>query len=162
VNVVCTHCGLPFSTVRPAPARSGPPAPERANFCCSGCALAFRLAAPAPAGSAPAPLLLGALGAAFFFANQVLALLLARLGVAPALLAAASLAAGGLAWGAWVWLQRLGGAARASDRVVAVVVAGVWVWSVAEARPGLALLGNGLFLAWSLRGLARKKPVPKK
>ena len=162
MNVVCEHCGLPFSVPRAAPGK--------AVYCCSGCALAARISVDgqgAPLNTA----LVSALGAGFVFFNQslfwMLAVLLSRrAGAEDALhsgrIALASLILGVIVWLALMLIQWKAGAMRATDRGVLGAGGFVLGWAFFCARPEFALLANLLLAVWTLRGLARKKVSGKK
>lgn len=154
MKVVCQHCALPFSVSRVVPGRP--------VYCCSGCALAARVPVDAQGQFPVNAALVTALGVGFVFFNQalfgLLAVLLARSedgAVNAQRFVWASLGVGGLVWAALLFFQIREGARRPVDGVVAGLGAALVGWGVANALPGPALLGNALFAAWALRGLAR-------
>lgn len=162
MKVICEHCGLPFSVARLAPGR--------AVYCCSGCALAARVPVDSNGQFPVNAALVTALGVGFVFFNQVLfwllAILLARqAGVDAALnsgrFAFASLAVGVAVWLALAIFQLRAGARRMLDWLVLALTLGGIGAAFADGNPAAAALANGVFAAWALRGLARKK-VPQK
>ncbi len=163
MKVVCEHCGLPFSVLRTPPGK--------AVYCCSGCALAARVPVDAQGQFPVNAALVSALGAGFVFFNQtlfwMLAILLARRAEAASALnggrfVLASLATGALVWLALFFFQTRAGAGRLIDRVIAGASCAALGWALANGRADIALLGNAVFAAWALRGLARKKISAKK
>lgn len=171
MKVVCEHCGLPFTVARTTPGR--------AVYCCSGCALAARVPVDASGQFPVNAALVTALSVGFAAFNQVLfwllgVLLARRAGAfsdtaseAPgadlasaenaARFAWASLGVGAVVWISLAVLQWRVGARRAADLcVLALGLAGV-VAGLALRQPTWAALGNALVIAWSLRGLRRKR-----
>lgn len=163
MNVVCEHCGLPFSIARPAPGR--------AVYCCSGCALAARVPVGANGEFPVNAALVTALGLGFVFFNQVLfwllAVLLARQANGVDALNAGRFAIASLSLALAVWavlalFQLRSGARRAVDWLLIGATLTGAIWALATAKPELAVLANAVFGAWAARGLTRKKVSAKK
>lgn len=154
-GVICEHCGLPFRVTR---VRPGQPV-----YCCSGCALAARVPVDAQGQFPVNGALVTALGVGFVAFNQLLfwllAVLLAREGQIQTAgkLTLASLAAGVAVWGAVVGLQFVVGARRVLDSVVMVAGAAAVTLGIVAGEPCVALAGNLGLIAWSLRGVRRRK-----
>lgn len=154
-GVVCDHCGLPFRVAR---VRPGQPV-----YCCSGCALAARVPVDAQGQFPVNGALVTALGVGFVAFNQLLFWLLAVLLVregqieTAGKLTLASLGAGVAVWGAVVWLQIAVGARRGLDLLVMAVAASALGLAIYSSEPCVALVGNLGLIAWSLRGVRRRK-----
>ncbi len=153
MKVVCTHCGLPFTsagTTRDLP-----------FFCCSGCALAFRLSSGAGEDAEARPLLATALGAAFLLFNQMLGAVLATL--APSgFFAPLSLALGLAAWALVAVFQFRAGARRLRDHIAATLCLLAWGAAAFAVSPGLAFVVCAGFALWAVRGVVRGKVHRKK
>jgi hypothetical protein len=156
-GVVCDHCGLPFRVTR---VRPGQPV-----YCCSGCALAARVPVDAQGQFPVNGALVTALGVGFVAFNQLLFWLLAVLLVregqieTAGKLTLASLGAGVAVWGAVVWLQIAVGARRGLDLLVMAVAVAALGLAFYSSEPCVALAGNLGLIAWSLRGVRRRKNV---
>ena len=154
-QVSCHYCGLPFKVRRVEPGRS--------YYCCSGCAIASRVPVDTQGNFPITPALIGALTVGFLFFNQLLfwllAVLLAGEGRADT---AENFALASWLVGAAVWLTlavaplRAHGW-RAADAVVAVLALALGGAGAATGSLGCAALANGAILAWSVRGLLKKK-----
>jgi hypothetical protein len=156
MKVVCEHCGLPFSVSRVVPGR--------AVFCCSGCALAARVPVDANGHFPVNAALVSALGAGFGFFNQglfaLLAVLLAREvdgAVNAGRFAWASLLTGVVLAVALAFIQARVGARRWVDWSVLAACAALVALGLATKSPSCALAGNFGLIAWSVRGVGRKR-----
>ena len=167
MKVVCSHCGLPFSLVRPAK--------DRAVFCCSGCALAARLLPASEVGGgmrSSGPLVV-ALSVGFVGFNQILFWLLSALlarraeavvGAEVAVdtvdtlqLAWVSLGLGAAVWLAIVVIQWRLGARRAEDGLVGLLGAALLALAFWSVSPACAFAASATQAAWALRGFNRKQ-----
>ena len=156
MKVVCEHCGLPFSVSRVAPGS--------AVFCCSGCALAARVPVDANGHFPVNAALVSALGAGFGFFNQALFALLA---VLLAREADGAVNAGRFAWASLLTgvvlamvlavFQARVGARRWVDWTVFTACAAMVALGLVTKSPGCALAGNFGLIAWSARGVGRKR-----
>ena len=154
-KVACHYCGLPFKVVRVQPGRD--------YFCCSGCALASRVPVDDD-GKFPAnPTLIAALVIMFMFFNQLLFWSLAVLSGREGRISVAgrfdmaSLVLGAVIWLALAVVQWRLGARRPVDGVVAVLTAGLLANGVLAASAPCAVMADAVLLAWSARGLLKKK-----
>jgi len=154
-SVTCAYCGLPFKVRRVTPGR--------AVYCCTGCAVASRIPVDAKGDFPVNAALVSALATGFVYFNQLLfwglATLLAGEGRtdAAATCARVSWCAGAVTWLVLAVALVRSGPARAADLLLlgaslALVVTGWLMGSLACAAGA-----NGLLLAWSVRGLLKKK-----
>jgi peptidoglycan biosynthesis protein MviN/MurJ (putative lipid II flippase) len=157
ISVTCLHCGLPLRVARVTP--------DKPVYCCSGCALAARVPVDANGQYPVNGTLVTALGVGFVAFNQLLfwllAVLLAREGQSQtaARLLLGSLAAGGLVWLALAWFQVAVGARQIWDIMFLALGACLIALGVIAREPCVALAGNLGLIAWSVRGLRRRKVV---
>ena len=157
-RVTCHHCGLPFRTWRVDPGRP--------VFCCTGCAVANRIPVDAQGNFPVNATLVSALAAGFVYFNQLLFWMLAALLAgegkddSAAKAAMVSLLAGAATWLVLSgWLFR-SGAGRVGDMLVAGLVLAIGIAGWASGSLACSAAANGLLLAWSVRGLFKKKSTP--
>ncbi len=160
-QVHCHHCGQSFRVRRADP--------KREYFCCAGCVLRARVPVDA-AGNYPvtgeliAVLVVGVLyfnqlltwGVGALLARQDKVLLAQRFSMAGVILAL-------LVWLGLVLLQRRARPGQGKDYVITAVSFLFIAASLGSALPagGLLAAANGMFLAWSLRGVFRRKVKDK-
>lgn len=154
-HVTCDYCGLPFKVRRVEPGR--------AYYCCSGCAIASRVPVDGRGDFPITPALVAALGVGFVFFNQLLAWLLAALlaGEGRSELAAkfvlASWITGAAVWLALVVAQARAHGGRVADAGVALLALALGGAGALAGSLACGALGNSLLLAWSVRGVLKKK-----
>ncbi len=157
MRVHCHYCGLPFRVRR---VEEGRP-----SYCCTGCAVLARVPVDA-AGNYPVNAhLVSALAVGFLYFNQLLmwglAVLLAREGNADLALRFRwiGVAAAFAVWLSVLWVQRKEGAARGKDYAFSLLVLALLIAGAAGSahRGWLLATANAAGLAWSFRGLLRKR-----
>lgn len=157
MRVTCHYCGLPFQVRR---VEEGRPA-----YCCTGCAVLARVPVDA-AGNFPVNAhLVSALAVGFLYFNQLLmwglTVLLTREGNADLALRFQWIGAGAAfaVWLSVLWVQRREGAARGKDHVFSLLVLSLLIAGATgpSHRAWLLAAANAAGLAWSFRGLLRKR-----
>ena len=156
-SVSCRYCGLPFRVRRVAPGRD--------YFCCTGCAMVSRLPIDEKGQFPVNAHLVSALVAGFLFFNELLfwlvAVLLVREGRMKLAVRFFWLTAGAAlaVWLALAILQWKEKAVRSVD--LAVMALGLGVFATACHRlppaPVQLAVANAALLAWTFRGLLRKR-----
>ncbi|RRJ97231.1 hypothetical protein Ga0100231_021620 [Opitutaceae bacterium TAV4] len=155
-SLTCSHCGLPMSVRRVEPGRP--------CYCCSGCAFLARLPAAGSDQFPVTPALLAGLGAGFVVFNQLLfwlgAFLLRREAGRELLasnLALTSIVCGGVLAVLLAVTQWKSGASRLADFFVLAGAGALLGFALAHRAPVWAVTASALLLAWSGRGMLRKK-----
>jgi hypothetical protein len=156
-SVTCRYCGLPFRVRRVEPGRD--------YFCCTGCAMLSRLPVDEKGQFPVNTHLVSTLVAGFLFFNELLFWLVAVLLVREGRMALAMRffwLAGGTALAVWLALAILQWKAKAARAVdFAIMALGLAVLSAAFWRlpplPVPMAATNVVLIAWSFRGLLRKR-----
>ena len=159
-RLVCSYCGLPFRSLRPA---DGEPA-----YCCSGCAMAARLNISGEKFPVTPQLVYGLL-LGFGIFNQVLLIVLAlalvnegRVETAEKFAAASAVLAIALfvIALAWQWRARLMRRTDFAAFVIACAFLAADLFLLLESAFGAAslagLAATGLAAMWQARGIARR------